>query len=197
MRKLISATISGSVVIFAVSCMAGCRHLPKDGEKYYETEDSFRVITLDETATEQIDNCLIESLSIPTAPGLTVHVNVDHFFDTSSLFFENLNDITCEGVKTVYDCLNIENYPPLTTVSHYCSYTGFVTYNVLNPSINYLEDFDLSGYESTCLVGLLSDVNKYKFSYEDRSKSNGKVLKSGTFWVYQSVSISSLSVYTL
>lgn len=171
------------------ACAGGCgdsgqTFTPEAGTVYYRYENVYRVISIDQTPTH------VEGYGLHSHIPLTLNsafsnitVTVKSYFAANSLFFEDCTKLNKEGVRVIYDYLDIASNPLLDEY-YACDCTGLYSYTRKNSGATLKYTIDNFGeYPDYTLFGDVADVDIYSVSYRDLSVKDGKEVDSGSFAV--------------
>lgn len=188
MVTILAAVVSATAVV-------GCgEYTPDSNSYYYDNGDIYRIIELDESQTVNVENYPIISTQIPIVGAVNTQPYT-YIAHADTLFFDAADGLTRATAECIYSYFGIKKGFSLNNEMIFLPWSGLCTFNNLQK----VKESNLGGwlpYEGGDIVGsYLDEATVYTFNYTDCSKTNGEVVKSGSFRVLRVTGISILSKF--
>lgn len=180
-NKLIICSVAAAVV--SATVFTGCGYKPEDGKIYYDNGDTYRVIELEESKTEYIENYGVESYHVPLEGVANLSAKSEGVTQKNTVYYDVIDNLSCEALQQVYKVLGVDNYPKIVDEVEYYASSGLCTRNEIKVYGTITSDSFTKYYEGGQVIGLIADVHKYTINYTDCLKNNGEVVSSGSFCV--------------
>lgn len=175
-------TILAAVV--SATAVAGCgEYTPDSNSYYYDNGDTYRVIELDESKTEYIENYGIESYHVPLEGVANLSAKSEGVTKKNTVYYDAVDNVSSEALQQIYKVLGVEDYPKILDEVKFYASSGLCTRNEIKIYATITSESFTKPYEGGMVIGVTADVNKYTFNYTDYAKSNGEAVNSGSFCI--------------
>lgn len=175
----------------AVGCGDSSQYTPEDDESYFRIGDVYRVFT-QSGERELIKDKPLESYVLPGvntseyAFDYSITYTIDSLYISNCIFVEggDSGKVNSQCIEAIYDYLGIDSHIAVNETPNVCMVTGLVSYNEKVTMATTTITYNYSEHPDREVIGLVADVYKYTFSYEDRSVTDGGKVGEGSFTIY-------------